>query len=79
MEERETRQGDGGAVGSFEAWLLMRGMRTLHVRIKRQSDTAMALALATSSASEGRGTSIFTLYSLLSPGHFCIECIRLKL
>jgi cystathionine gamma-synthase len=36
----------GGAVlGSFEAWLLMRGMRTLHIRVKRQSDTAMSLAV----------------------------------
>lgn len=34
----------GAVLGSFEAWLLMRGMRTLHVRMKRQSDTALLLA-----------------------------------
>jgi cystathionine gamma-synthase len=35
----------GGAVlGAFEAWLLLRGMRTLHIRIKRQSDSALTLA-----------------------------------
>jgi cystathionine gamma-synthase len=35
----------GGAVpGSFEAWLLIRGMRTLAVRVERASENAMALA-----------------------------------
>lgn len=36
---------DGGAIlGPFEAWLLARGMRTLAVRVERQSRTALALA-----------------------------------
>ncbi len=36
---------DGGAVlGPFEAWLLLRGMRTLFVRVHRSSATALALA-----------------------------------
>jgi cystathionine gamma-synthase len=36
---------DGGAVpGPFEAWLLLRGMRTLHLRVARASATALELA-----------------------------------
>ena len=31
-------------LGPFEAWLLQRGMRTLFVRVRRASETAMALA-----------------------------------
>lgn len=38
------RAGGGGIIGPFEAYLLLRGMRTLHVRQDRQSATAMALA-----------------------------------
>lgn len=38
------RKGQGGILGPFEAYLLMRGMRTLHVRQERQSASAMALA-----------------------------------
>ncbi len=34
----------GAALGPFEAWLLMRGIRTLHVRVKAQAETAMLLA-----------------------------------
>jgi len=34
----------GGVLGNFEAWLLIRGMRTLHVRFARQSETALAIA-----------------------------------
>ncbi len=35
----------GGAVlGPFEAWLLARGLRTLHVRVAAQCSTAMAIA-----------------------------------
>ena len=30
--------------GPFEAWLLQRGMRTLFLRVRRASETAMALA-----------------------------------
>ena len=36
---------DGGAVlGSFEAWLLQRGMRTLYLRVRRASESALTLA-----------------------------------
>lgn len=34
----------GGILGPFEAMLLMRGMRTLHVRVAHQSTAAMAVA-----------------------------------
>jgi cystathionine gamma-synthase len=36
---------DGGAIlGPFEAWLLLRGMRTLHLRVERASRSALFLA-----------------------------------
>lgn len=38
----------GGILGQFPAALLMRGMRTLHLRVARASETAMALAEACS-------------------------------
>ncbi|MEJ8573977.1 aminotransferase class I/II-fold pyridoxal phosphate-dependent enzyme [Microbaculum marinum] len=34
----------GGVLGGFEAWLLIRGMRTLFVRFARQSETALSIA-----------------------------------
>jgi cystathionine gamma-synthase len=41
----ETLRHDGGAIlGSFEAWLLLRGMRTLYLRIERACRTAALLA-----------------------------------
>lgn len=36
----------GGTLGSFEAWLLLRGMRTLGMRMARHSATAQAVAEA---------------------------------
>lgn len=36
----------GGILGQFPAALLMRGMRTLHLRIERASESAMAIATA---------------------------------
>jgi cystathionine gamma-synthase len=39
-------RGSGGAVlGPFEAWLLLRGMRTLHLRVSASSRNAHAIAL----------------------------------
>lgn len=35
---------NGAMLGSFEAWLLLRGMRTLFVRVPRSCETAMAVA-----------------------------------
>ncbi|KAL0949721.1 hypothetical protein HGRIS_009761 [Hohenbuehelia grisea] len=34
----------GSMMGSLEAWLLLRSLRTLHLRVPRQSETATALA-----------------------------------
>ncbi|MEM1164646.1 MAG: PLP-dependent aspartate aminotransferase family protein, partial [Pseudomonadota bacterium] len=34
----------GGVMGPFEAWLLLRGMRTLSVRYQRASENALAIA-----------------------------------
>jgi cystathionine gamma-synthase len=40
-----TDRHDGGAIlGPFEAWLLMRGMRTLPLRVERSSETALKIA-----------------------------------
>jgi cystathionine gamma-synthase len=41
---RRVRAQIGATLGPFEAWLLMRGVRTLHVRVKAQSETASVLA-----------------------------------
>jgi cystathionine gamma-synthase len=38
------RKGQGAILGPFEAYLLMRGLRTLFVRASRQADSAFALA-----------------------------------
>ena len=43
------RKMQGGILGPFEAYLLMRGMRTLHLRADRQARTAMDLAVKLSS------------------------------
>jgi cystathionine gamma-synthase len=44
-ERVETVRKYGGAVlGSFEAWLLLRGMRTLFLRVRAQSETASRIA-----------------------------------
>jgi cystathionine gamma-synthase len=41
---REIRAEGGAILGSFEAWLLQRGMRTLFVRVNKASDSAMRIA-----------------------------------
>lgn len=41
---RSWRRNAGAVVGPFEAWLLQRGMRTLFLRVRRASETALALA-----------------------------------
>src|SRR5215475_12047721 len=38
------RTGNGAILGSFEAWLLLRGMRTLYLRVERCCRTAQAIA-----------------------------------
>ena len=34
----------GSVLGPFEAWLLLRGLRTLYLRVRRASDSALAIA-----------------------------------
>jgi cystathionine gamma-synthase len=41
---RAVRTRHGGILGPFDAWLLLRGMRTLELRVKTQSESAMLLA-----------------------------------
>jgi cystathionine gamma-synthase len=41
---KTVRRMQGGILGPFEAYLLMRGLRTLHVRQERQAASAMELA-----------------------------------
>lgn len=41
---RDVRHAEGAVLGPFEAWLLLRGLRTLFVRVQRQSQTALSLA-----------------------------------
>ena len=43
-EIRSARTRMGGVLGAFEAWLLLRGMRTLHLRYERQAANALAIA-----------------------------------
>src|SRR5258708_23982743 len=38
------RSGNGAILGSFEAWLMLRGMRTLHLRGERCCRTAQIIA-----------------------------------
>jgi cystathionine gamma-synthase len=61
-------RGAGGAVlGPFEAWLLLRGMRTLHVRVAAACTNAMAIA----GRLEGHARLSHVLYPGLAshPGH----------
>ncbi len=41
---RYVRGGGGAVLGPFEAWLLLRGMRTLHLRVAAASASALAIA-----------------------------------
>ena len=41
---RAWRSSGGGIVGPFEAWLALRGLKTLPLRIARQSDSALRIA-----------------------------------
>ena len=44
MRIAQLRARHGAILGPFEAWLLMRGLRTLHVRVKCAADSAADLA-----------------------------------
>jgi cystathionine gamma-synthase len=41
---RKARTVSGGVMGALETWLTLRGVRTLSLRVRRQSDTATRLA-----------------------------------
>ena len=43
-EVREARIHAGAILGSFEAWLLQRGMRTLYLRVQKASASALTIA-----------------------------------
>ena len=43
-ELRDWRTAGGGIPGPFESWLVLRGMKTLPLRIARQSENALAIA-----------------------------------
>ncbi|KAI0722875.1 cystathionine gamma-synthase [Earliella scabrosa] len=44
----------GNMMGSFEAWLLLRSLRTLHLRVPRQSENAVGLAQWLAKAAGGK-------------------------
>ena len=48
-EIAQIRHDEGAVLGPVEAWLLLRGMRTLYARVERQSRTAQYLAMQLSS------------------------------
>ncbi len=39
-----TQNGEGTALAPFEAWLVLRGLKTLHLRVRQQQETAVELA-----------------------------------
>lgn len=41
---RYLRFENGGVLGAFEAWLLLRGMRTLYLRVQKSCESAMEIA-----------------------------------
>lgn len=43
---RRNRHQGGAVLGPFEAWLLLRGMRTLHLRVRQSAANAQAIAEA---------------------------------
>jgi len=53
QELRDDRTALGSTPGSLEVWLLMRSLRTLYLRVERQSETAAALAAWLQAAAEG--------------------------
>ena len=64
---RYVRGASGGVPGPFEAWLVLRGMRTLHVRVERACANAQAIA----ERFDGHARLSHVLYPGLAshPGH----------
>ena len=71
---RPQRHEEGACLGAFEAWLLLRGMRTLFARVQRQSATALELARRLQTL-----TGVTVLYPGLPshPGH-AVACRQMK-
>ena len=63
---RRHRHDDGACLGPFEAWLLARGLRTLFLRVERQSATALGLATRLASGDAAGDAGIEVLYPGLS-------------
>lgn len=72
---RRNRNLGGSVLGPFEAWLLLRGMRTLHLRVRRASASALAIARAL----DGHPGLVGTLYPGLPshPGH-AVACRQMQ-
>jgi cystathionine gamma-synthase len=64
---RYARGGGGAVLGPFEAWLLLRGMRTLHLRVATAS--ANALAIARHFAADPRVSHVLYPGLPAHPGH----------
>jgi cystathionine gamma-synthase len=64
---RYVRGGSGAVLGPFEAWLLLRGMRTLHVRVA--AACANAQAIAERFASDARVAQVLYPGLATHPGH----------
>ncbi len=62
---RDARVVTGSVPGALETWLILRGVRTLGVRVRRQSETATRLA----SWLEGRVPRVWHLSLPSHPGH----------
>lgn len=64
---RQIRKDLGTVIGPQEAWLLLRGMRTLHLRVRKASENALAVA----EALQGHPKVTHVLYPGLPdhPGH----------
>jgi len=57
----------GAIIGPFEAWLLLRGLRTLDVRVRTQAATALAIAARL--AGDGRVSHVLYPGLAQHPGH----------
>ena len=55
---RADRHDAGALLGPFEAWLLLRGLRTLALRVRQASENALAVARFLESTSQGRAGAL---------------------
>ena len=71
LATRGIRTATGGVLGPFEAWLVLRGIRTLALRVRRQSENALQLARWLESRSEVKAVYYPGLET--HPGHHIIQ------